>query len=62
MLCVWWSTEGVIYWEILPEGTTLDSVKYCSQLDNVRKNLKDIYEKIYFLQDNARPHISKLII
>lgn len=60
ILCVWWGTKGIIHWEILPEKTTIDSVKYCSQLDEVRKKAENIYGKIYFLHDNARPHVSKL--
>jgi transposase len=60
MFCVWWGTKGIIHWEVLPKDTTVDSVKYCSQLDEVKKKAEKIYGKIYFLHDNARPHVSNL--
>ena len=59
-LCVWWGTKGVIYWELLPENTTLNSQIYCKQLDSVAQKLKGKYKKVYFLHDNARPHISRM--
>lgn len=64
MLCIWWDWKGVIYYELLPQGQTLNSIKYCSQLDRLKAA---IHEKrpslanrndVIFHQDNARPHVS----
>ena len=64
MLCIWWDWKGVLYYELLPENQTINSNKYCSQLDQLKAAL---YEKrpelvnrrrIIFHQDNARPHVS----
>ena len=61
MLCVWWGVHGVIYWELLPEKTTLTAAKYCVQLQKLaaelqRKGLNG--SQIYFQHDhdNAKPH------
>lgn len=58
MLSVWWGTRGVIYWELLPEGTTVTANVYCRQLDRVAQSLKRKQDRVYFLHDNARPHIA----
>lgn len=34
MLSVWWDCKGIIYFELLPAGQTINSDKYCQQLDN----------------------------
>ena len=33
MLCIWWDWKGVLYYQLFPENQTIDSIKYCSQLD-----------------------------
>jgi len=58
MLSVWWGVRGVVYWELLPKGTTITSEIYCNQLEQVAKNLGQGH--VYFLHDNARPHVSRL--
>ena len=59
MLSVWWGIRGVIYWEILPTGTTVTADIYYQQLDRVAENLQGKQDRVYFLHDNARPHIAK---
>lgn len=62
MLSVWWDIHGIIYWELLPTGTTVTAEVYCKQLENLKKSLstnRPQHDKIYFLHDNARPHIAK---
>ena len=64
MLCVWWSIAGVIYWELLPQNTTLTAAKYCIQITKVaaeveKKGLKG--RKIYFQHDNAKPHTAGVV-
>ena len=64
MLCKWWDWKGVLYYELLPENQTINSNKYCSQLDQLKAALDEKRpelvnrERIIFHQDNARPHVS----
>ena len=58
MLSVWWGMRGVIHWELLPTGRTITADVYYKQLNHVTKALKEKQDKIYFLHDNARPHIA----
>ena len=63
MLCVWWAVHGVIFWELLPPAVTVNSGIYRAQLDKLEAEVRKMrpqHEKIYFLHDNARPHVSKL--
>lgn len=39
MLCIWWDFKGIVYYELLLENETFDSVKYCSQLTNLKQAL-----------------------
>ena len=56
--------EGVLYYELLLENQTINSNKYCSQLDQLKaaldkKRLKLVNRKrITFHQDNTRLHVS----
>jgi [histone H3]-lysine36 N-dimethyltransferase SETMAR len=58
MLSVWWNMNGVVHWELIPTNTTVTADVYCRQLDTVASKLKGKQDKIYFLHDNARPHIA----
>ena len=64
MLYIWWDWEGVLYYELLPENKTINSNKYCSQLDQLKAALDEKHpelvnrKRIIFHQDNARPHVS----
>ena len=60
MLSVWWGAKGTIYWELLPDGCTVTADLYRQQLDRVEQKLKGKQDQIYFLHDNARPHVAKL--
>ena len=61
---LWWDWKGVLYYELLPENQTINSNKYCSQLDQLKaaldkKCLKLINRpRIIFHQDNTRLHVS----
>ena len=59
MLSVWWGIKGVIHWEVLPNGYTITADLYCQQLDRVPEKLKGKQDRVYFLHDNARPHVGK---
>ena len=39
MFCRWWDWEGVLCYELLLENTTINSKKYCSQLDQLKAAL-----------------------
>ena len=66
LLCIWWDWKGVIYWELLDYGLTVDSVRYCQQLDALTRNLKELRPElvnrkgVILQHDNAKPHTSKL--
>ena len=59
MLSVWWGVNGIIHWEIPPNGCTITADLYCQQLDRVVEKLKGKQDRIYYLHDNARPHVAK---
>ena len=59
MLNVWWGVRGIIHWEILPDSCTITADLYCQQLNRVAAKLKGKQDRIYFLHDNARPHVAK---
>jgi histone-lysine N-methyltransferase SETMAR len=60
MLSVWWGVRGIIHWELLPTGCTITADLYCQPLDRVAEKLKGKKDRIYYLHDNARPHMVKL--
>ncbi|GFX44066.1 mariner Mos1 transposase [Trichonephila clavipes] len=66
LLCIWWDWKGIIYYELLPCGQTLNSDLNCQQLYH---HLKIAIEQkrrpelangrgVVFHQDNTRPHTS----
>ena len=61
---IWWNWKGALYYELLPENQTINSNKYCSQLDQLKaalnKKCPELVnrKRIIFHQDNARPHVS----
>ena len=60
MLSVWWDKRGIIYWELLPKGKTIDGKTYSRQLEGVRcavRRLRPEIKKVRLLHDNARPHV-----
>ena len=62
--CIWWDWKGVLYYELLPENQTINSNKYCSQLDQLKAALDEKHpelvnrKRIIFHQDHTRPHVS----
>ncbi|CAF1691162.1 unnamed protein product [Adineta ricciae] len=65
MLCVGWNFEGVLHFELVPDGRTVNAELYCQQLDRVYDKLKEKYPTLFrwksalFQQDNAKPHTAK---
>ena len=64
MLCVWWDWKEILYYELLPNNETINSEKYCSQLNELKTAIEQKRPEIanrkgvVFYQDNARPHVS----
>ena len=62
MLCVWWNYEGIIHFELLENGNTVNAKLYCEQLERMYAALEDRYpalvnrKKVLLQQDNAKPH------
>lgn len=65
LLCVWWNFEGVIHFELVPNGRTIDSDMYCAQLDRMYAALSQKYpalvnrKRVLLQQDNAKPHTAR---
>lgn len=65
LLCVWWDAKGIIYYELLQQGQTIDADKYCDQLvklDAAIKLKRPILANrkgVIFHHDNARPHVAQ---
>jgi transposase len=62
LLCVWWNFEGPIYFELVPNGRTIDASLYCAQLDQMYAELSRKYpalvnrKRVVLQQDNPKPH------
>nr|KAF6378768.1 hypothetical protein mMyoMyo1_009678 [Myotis myotis] len=66
MLCVWWDQEGVVYYELLKPGETINTDHYRQQISNLnyaliveRPEWVKRHGKVILLYDNAPPHTSK---
>jgi histone-lysine N-methyltransferase SETMAR len=68
LFCVWWWRGGIIHWEIVPNGQTINAQYYCAQLDRVHQKIRSpalashFRPRIIFQQDNARPHVANMTI
>ena len=67
MLCVWWDQKGVIYYELLKPGETVNTERY-RQMINLNQALcekRSKYQKrqykMILLHDNAPSHTAKLV-
>lgn len=64
MLSVWWDWKGVVHFELLPKNETINSAKYCQQLDRLKAAITEKRPElanrrgVVFQHDNARPHTS----
>lgn len=67
MLSIWWCTRGVVYYELLPEGQTVNGELYAQQLTKVHESLVNKWpalvnrSKIIYQHDNARPHVARIV-
>lgn len=63
LLCVWWNTRGLVYFELLTPTQTVTADLYTQQLSHVdlalrRQGIETTTTKL--LHDNARPHTAKI--
>ncbi|XP_025155877.1 histone-lysine N-methyltransferase SETMAR-like [Harpegnathos saltator] len=67
ILFVWWDCKGIIFYELLLISEAINFDKYCQQLDNLKKAIKEKrpilakQKNIVFHYDNTRPHTSMQI-
>ena len=63
---MWWNFEGIIHFELLPEGQVLNSEVFCLQLERMHYKLAKKYpalinrKNVLLHHDNARPHTSRM--
>jgi len=68
MLCVWWYQEGIIYYELLKPGETVNAHRY-QQLIKLHRTLREKkrpyyrkrHDKLIFLHNNAPSHTSTMV-
>ena len=65
MLCIWWDQKGVLYYELLNPGETINGERYRTQLIRLKGAIAEKrpeyatrHEAIIFNYDNARPHVA----
>ena len=65
MLCIWWDQKGVLYYELLKPGETINGERYRTQLIRLKRAIAEKrpeyatrYEAIIFHHDNARPYVA----
>ena len=65
MLCIWWDQKGIIYYELLNPGQTINAEVYRQQLIHLKRKIVENrpeyttrHEAIIFHHDNARLHIA----
>lgn len=66
MLCVWWDQKGIVYFELLKPGETVNTDRYRQQLINLNHALIEKrpewarrHGKVILLHDNAPSHTAK---
>jgi len=64
MLSVWWDWKGIIHYELLQRGETINLVLYCAQFDHLNEEFYKERPELgnregaVFHHDNAQPHTS----
>ena len=56
MLCIWWDSQGIVYYELMSNNTTVTADVYCEQLVQQKRLNQQI---IKILHDNATPHVAR---
>ena len=68
MLCVWWGQKGIVYFELLKPGETVNTARYqqqlislCEALDEKRPEWRNRHNKLILLHDNAPSHTAAAV-
>ena len=68
MLCVWWDQYGVVYFELLKPGETVNTDRYRQQIINLNHALIEKrpeyarkHGKVILQHDNAPSHTAKVV-
>ena len=68
MFCIWWDQKGVLYYELLKPGETINGERYRTQLIRLKRAMAENrpeyatkHEAIILHHDNARPHVAILV-
>ena len=62
LLCCWWNARGMLYWELLSQGTTVTASTYTHQLKKLAQTTRENQprsENVHPFHDNDRPHVAK---
>ena len=70
MLCIWWNQKGVLYYELLKPGETINGERYRTQLISLKRAITEKrpeyatrHEAIIFDHDNAsKKHLEKMTL
>ena len=65
MLYIWWDQKGVLYYELLKPGETINGERYRTQIIRFKRAIAEKrpeyairHEVIIFHHDNARPYVA----
>ena len=68
MLCVWWDQKGIVYYELLKTGETVNGHRYRQQLINLNHALLEKrpewdtrHERVILQHDNASCHRTSIV-
>lgn len=68
MLCVWWDQKGIVYYELLKSGQTINGALYRQQLMRLKRAIAEKrpgwatrHDTLIFHHDNARPHVAQVV-
>uniref|UniRef100_A0A8R1HSS5 Transposase n=2 Tax=Caenorhabditis japonica TaxID=281687 RepID=A0A8R1HSS5_CAEJA len=62
LLSCFWDAKGMLYYELLPQGRTVNATTYSNQLASLALALREKRPRrsaVHLLHDNARPHVAK---
>lgn len=61
LLCCFWDSRGMLYYELLPQGHTVTGIVYANQLQKLADAVREKRPRrasVHLLHDNARPHVA----
>ena len=63
LLCCWWDAKGMLYFELLPQGKTVNAIRYTDQLQKLSEAIQEKRPRrasVHLLHDNASAHVAKV--